>query len=53
MFSLFERYAPSDLIWCVVAGVGTFIGGLTFIGLFVAGWGLANLGHFLDTYGVD
>lgn len=50
---IFERIAPSTVLWSIAGAVGTVLGGLE-VGLALFGSFLvASVGHWLDHYGLD
>lgn len=51
LYRLLCTYAPSQLLMVVIAGIGTFIGGLKFVVMFCVAVALIHLGSYLDHYG--
>lgn len=51
IFRLLCSYAPSQLLMVVIAGIGTFLGGLHFVVMFLVAVALIRLGSYLDNYG--
>lgn len=51
IFRLLCSYAPSQLLMVVIAGIGTFLGGLQFVVMFLVAVALIRLGSYLDNYG--
>lgn len=47
-----ESYGPGEILLALVAGVGTFFGGVQFIVAFGAGVAVTGLARKLDTYGL-
>lgn len=52
LYRLLCTYAPSQLLLVVVAGVGTFAGGLQFVAVFLVALAVYRLGDLLDNYGL-
>lgn len=50
---LFERYPPGLVPVLLVAGVGTFFGGLPFALPFVIGLAVLALADYLNNYGLE
>jgi hypothetical protein len=49
---IIESYAPGEILLALVAGVGTFLGGVQFIVAFVVGVSVAGLARKLDSFGL-
>lgn len=50
---LFEFYSPGVVLVCIIAGVGTYMGGVAFAIPFVVGVAALALADYLDNYGLE